>query len=1280
MIHHFKRATRHLIFWSLILAAIALSAVRVVLTSVESYKANLETRISLLVGTPVKLGSIGTHMRGISPELVLKDIHFDPILATEKPSLQLQEIRLGMNLGEFLLNRDILSSAWVTVVGAKLSIYRKPDGEFAVEGLRAGKGPPLWLLQGQQYQVLHSQITWQDKQKQAASLVLEDVNLEVMNNGDRHQIRMLATPPETLADSLSLVLDVEGSIDKSDEIKGKGFIAANNVKLPGLLAGYLPYDLQISSGITDVKAWGLWHQGALADVTADVKLRQAVFSRKDKGVFHINGLDTLVSWHDKANQWRVDVARFLLETSEDGNKTSKKWPDAIVSLAAEPSSEKALKNLKLYAKQLDLAEAARLTQFFALTTLEQIHKLNQAQVSGLIRNFSLYAEPANNGFALAGWFDSINVEPVQSMPGITNLSGQIKGSEKMGKVELASEDLLYKSPQLFSKPLLLTHLKGILAWQQTDEQWIVSSQSIMLDCPAFDSENRMRIEIPKTEGKPFIDLQMAFESNDLSQVGAYLPTQIMQDKLKAWLTTSFLRGKVKKGDLLFYGKPSDFPFKDGTGVFEAKLDVENVELKYHPEWPKISGIKGEVAFDKDNILGKFNQGMTEKAVINKAEMSISGLGSDELLTIKGEGQAEINQGLSILQHSPLANQVTPLLAGLSLQGSTNADLELSIPLRPGHEMKVDGKAQLNNSQLTVNRLNLKVNNVNGDIKFNKQGVYGEKIKATALGRPIQVDITQAEQNTLVDVSGKAKVRDIENLFDWTGSQPAAGESNYLLQLQIPKIVGDNNPLAITVNSTLEGVELNLPGTLAKSKAQKKPSTLTVQLGNEQVMPIDLDYNNELKAAISLNAQERKIVSGHILIGNGTAKQTKIAGLKLEVSREQLPLQEWLAMGAGASQQAGKQAINLNEIYVHSQSAFWNKTRLGGFDLTLKRNPSHWVGEIESSVAKGKFQFPLETSGINPVILDMEMLNLSALKHLKMQEGGSTNSDFKPLLNINSKKTLWQSQNLGHLVVETQRNPKGIDIKRLELLGDDQKLFMTGNWREAGIKSITHINGKLEIKKADELFDKLNITRDLTSASGVIDFKLNWNAAPWQLSMPALQGTMDVRLKEGRILSIEPGFGRVLGILAVAQWIKRLQLDFTDIYEEGLAFNSIKGHFDLLNGVAATKGLVIDAVPAKITIMGDTNLVNQTLDQVIKVVPKSLDALPIAGTIVSRVAAMVGKTLTGEDQEGFFFGTQYMVKGNWNDIKISSQRENDGLFQKTWKSITDFPWDEEQNKK
>ncbi|MEQ1545736.1 YhdP family protein [Methyloglobulus sp.] len=1280
MIHHIKRATRHLIFWSLLIVAITLSGVRLVLMGVDSYKSTLETRISALVGVPVKLGSLRAKMRGVSPELVLKEINIAPIIATEKPSIQLKEIRLGINLGELLLSRDMLSSSWVTLVGAKLSVIRKQDGQITVEGLRAGNGQPLWLLQGRKYEVLQSHLTWQDQQKGGSTLVLDAVNLAIMNDSDHHRINMLTKLPEKYGDELKVAVDFEGSVDKPADIKGTVFVQGKNVKLHELASTYLPFEIRMTAGSTDFKVWGQWQQAQLISVAGDAQLRQVAFSRSGRGNFYINHLDTQFNGLTKDQQWLVDINRFLLESGGENKKLDKKWPDAIVSFAVEKGTNTGFQKLKMVAKQLDLAEFSKLLHFFAPLTGEQAQLLTQAQARGTLKDFSLYAEPQLKNFAIAGWFDSLSIEPLLTLPKIENISGKVKGSDKLGKVELASQNIHINLPQLFNKAVFFSQINGILAWQQAEDQWVLSSQAIGLNCPAFQSENRFLVRIPKNEEKPFIDLQIAFNSDDLSQVAAYLPTQIMKEKLKTWLSNAFVGGKLTKGDLLFYGKPKDFPFTDGTGVFEAKLDIDEVEIKFHPEWQPISGINGVLTIEKNSIQGLFNRGQIGKVDINKAEMLISDLGVDELLTIKGEGQGDINQILNVLQQSPQASRVNPVTAHTTIQGTAKATLDLTIPLRPGHEIKVDGNAKLNDAQLTVNRLALKIDKINGNLKFNKQGIYGDGIQAFTLGHPIKVNIMQADQQTLINVGGKVKVGDLENLFDWPKLQQVEGAGEYQFQLQIPSTDIENNPMQISVKSTLEGVALRLPGSLMKTKEQQKPTSLTFSLSDELALPIEFNYNNELKAAISLNSKERKINSGHILIGVGEARQRLASGIKLEINRDQLPLQEWLGIAA-TQQQTISSSLDISEIKIHSVSAMWKKTRLGAFDLALKRSQNFWAGEVDSTIANGKFQLPADLKGANAISFDMEMLNLSAIKQFSFQNAPATvSAGLKPLLNIHSKKTLWQSENLGELTLETVRKQQGMIIKRLELDGENEKLVMTGDWKDNGVTSTTHLAGRLNMKRADQLFDKLNITKDLTDTSGVIDFKLNWNAAPWQMSLPDLRGDMDVSLKNGRILSIDPGFGRVLGILAVAQWIKRLQLDFSDIYEEGLTYNSIKGHFDLLNGKATTKNLIIDAIPAKITILGDTDLVKQTVDHVIKVVPKSLDAVPIAGTIVGRVAAMVGKTLTGKDQEGFFFGTEYLVKGDWQDVKISSLHENDGLFQKTWNSITDFPWNEEEQQK
>ena len=170
MIHHIKRATRHLIFWSLIASAIGLTVVRLLLLGIDSYKADLSTRVSEFVGAPVSIGRIRANMRGYNPELVLKDIEIlssYPKLqpGNEKPAIQLKEIRLGINLLDVLIDRDRLASAWVTLVGVKLTVKRKQDGSIAIVGLKASDDQPLWLLQGGKYEVLQSQVTWQDEKR-----------------------------------------------------------------------------------------------------------------------------------------------------------------------------------------------------------------------------------------------------------------------------------------------------------------------------------------------------------------------------------------------------------------------------------------------------------------------------------------------------------------------------------------------------------------------------------------------------------------------------------------------------------------------------------------------------------------------------------------------------------------------------------------------------------------------------------------------------------------------------------------------------------------------------------------------------------------------------------------------------------------------------------------------------------------------------------------------------------------------------------------------------------
>ncbi|MGZ8189851.1 MAG: YhdP family protein [Methylococcaceae bacterium] len=1277
MIHHIKRATRHLIFWSLIASAVSLTGVRLLLSGIENYKADLAFRISEAVGAPVIIGHLGAKMHGFSPELVLKNIAVASVVTNAPPSVQFKEIRLGFNLFNMLVGKALLPSSRVTLVGTKLSVTRKQDGSFAIVGLKAGDEQPLWLLQGGSYEVLQSEITWQDEKRKGRAIKFESVDLAIINDAQRHKINVIIKLPEKYGDGLTVAMDLRGNVFEPSSIDGAVYFEGKNLKLPKWVTVDLPLALNIGSGTADFKIWGGLQHSQLVSMNGEVQLQGMKIFHQDNDVFPIEQLETNFHWRFDGNQWRLDVGKFLLETAN--GRSIKKWPEAVFSVAGFANNGNFFHKIALFAEQVDLHEASSLVQFFSPLPDEQRHILAQTQLKGSLEKFSLFANLDEKTIAVNGKFSGLSIVPFAKIPGIDNLTGQIQGSEKAGVLRLATDGASIIAPDIFREAFIINSLKGKINWLQTEADWNLSSPMLELNLRGFQSKSRLKLTLPKTNDLPFLDMQSAFSSDDIIQLKHYLPVKVMKPADVAWFDRAYLGGRITKGGMLYAAKLGVFPSTFEEGVFEALFDVDQLDLAYTPNWPQINNLAGEVEILQSAMVCEIHQGQSNDLNITHATVTNPALGKSKLLMVKGEFEGAIANVFKFLQQTPLNSAVGFLVDAVVPQGDTQVALDLTLPLAPGIMPKVNGTAQLKQAKLNVLPLDLWINKIEGDLKFTEQGVYSDTIQASALGRPIKVNIKKADhQQTFVNITGSAEVDELQQQFKIPGSELAKGVMNYELKLGLPY---PDRPSELVVQSDLAGVALNLPGFLAKTKNQQKPLSLTFGLGDEKLLPVAVNYNDSLKAAVKLDLAGQRLHSGHILVGPGKAEQTPETGLTLEINQEPLDLHDWLGLSIMQNNISDDGAANdIRQIKIHSQNAQWKNTSLGAFDLILKPDASHWAGTINSVFATGKILIPQMLKSTEKITFNMASVDLSALKQLKSQSnmhGAATEPELKPaampLLSVTSDKTLWGEVDLGRLTLETERIVDGLAFKQLELTGTEQEFKLSGDWKVNGQRSETRLKGRLKMPRAGKLLAQLDISKELMETSGDVDFSLNWLAAPYQFSLADLQGQVDINFNDGRLLSVEPGVGRVLGILAMEQWVKRLQLDFRDVYQEGLTFNNIKGHFDLLNGIATTNNLVVDAIPAKITLTGDTNFVNRTVDQVVNVAPKSADAVPIAGTIMGKMTTLITRTMTGKDHDGFFFGSQYRVKGKWDNLVIIPLHENDGLFQKTWNGITDFSW-------
>jgi uncharacterized protein YhdP len=347
---------------------------------------------------------------------------------------------------------------------------------------------------------------------------------------------------------------------------------------------------------------------------------------------------------------------------------------------------------------------------------------------------------------------------------------------------------------------------------------------------------------------------------------------------------------------------------------------------------------------------------------------------------------------------------------------------------------------------------------------------------------------------------------------------------------------------------------------------------------------------------------------------------------------------------------------------------WQNTNLETISLQFSKSKNLWQGNFTSVFAAGHASIPNVFTSASTVDLDLDFLDLSSLSQISSDhEQQAVDFNFQPQLKANSKKLLWQNKNLGALTLATVTNEHGARIKKFEVSDKAHKLTFQGRWSNRRDKLRTQIKGELAVDDMGDLLNRLEISKEMQGSKSLLNFELEWPGAPYQFNLAKVKGKIDAKLQKGSLIGIEPGIGRILGAFNLAEWKRRISLDFSDVVAEGFAYNGIEGLFYLSDGSIETNNLTINGVSAKIEIAGRTGLVAQDFDHIINVTPKTTAVIPIAGTI----AGLVVKTITGSHPDSLT-SIQYEVKGSWEQPEVIRIRDNDGVLRKAWSGITGLP--------
>ncbi|WP_319019521.1 AsmA-like C-terminal region-containing protein, partial [Xanthomonas sacchari] len=260
----------------------------------------------------------------------------------------------------------------------------------------------------------------------------------------------------------------------------------------------------------------------------------------------------------------------------------------------------------------------------------------------------------------------------------------------------------------------------------------------------------------------------------------------------------------------------------------------------------------------------------------------------------------------------------------------------------------------------------------------------------------------------------------------------------------------------------------------------------------------------------------------------------------------------------------------------------------------------------------------------------------------------------PALALDVDDLRFGAMTLGAASLRTRKLADGMQVDQLHLRSDKQKIDISGDWRGKGATARTQLNASVDSRDLGELMQNLDFGGQVRGGEGQLTLSAAWPGTPSGLQLATVQGQLDVAARNGQLLELNPGAGRVLGLLSVAQLPRRLMFDFRDFFSKGFAFNRIDGQIRFGDGLARSDNLVIDGPAAEIKVRGEADLRAQQFDQTIDVNPKSGNLLTVVGAVAGGpVGAAVGaaaNAVLGKPL-GNIGARTYRVTGPWKDPKV-----------------------------
>lgn len=1271
------RACLWLVVTLLVALAIAVTTLRVALPNLNKYQSEIEQWVNQHSGFEFSIQDVSGFWRNTHPSIALKGVHAnlaqaeDVTFSVETVEVEFDLVQSAIQMrpvvADLVMNGMYLDIRSIDLFAARNSADTEKQNTDS-SGRVIKELDNLLLKTLVDVTAKDSSLLYRTVSDEERQLDIE--TLKWQNSGKHHLAEGVVSIKDANLNSLSVSANfIDGG--SLTDVTGQFYVSAENISVKPWLTRYMQAESGIETGNVSLNSWLTLKNSKPVDAYVEVLPSELAWNEDgyhelmvESGTFKLTPTDL---------GWQVNGHSLNLRTDDHA------WPELDVAFNWQKGP------WQLNVSELDIAALTPLIKLLpdSESSNELIDKLSPG---GLVEDIRVSMGSDIESLRYSANFSELAMEQWELLPGFSQVSGSVFGSTTEAKASINVIDDVFPYGEVFQAPLNIKQGQVDIVWQQDENGWRLWSDKVTAATPDLQVLGAFRLDFPN-DASPYLSFYGEADAYNVGETWRYLPTLALGQDLTDYLSTAIQAGRSNSVKLLWHGELAQFPYSNNNGIFQIWVGLEDVKFSFDTAWPLITDLQLDLLFENDAMHLDSRSAQLMDVTADRITGRIPYLGEGGHIEIEAKATATGNAVRDYMTASPLVDSVGAALTALQVSGDVYSEFQLDIPFDSSREPRAWGYADLKGNHVQIEAPPMVLENTTGRIEFDNDVVTATGLSAELLTQGISVDFTGQNDGpgyaVGIDVLGDWDVKPLEPYIgeQWLSrlSGHAPWQSNIDIQL---------NDIGFTyqldLKSDLTYLASDYPYPLSKSTLEKGTARLQAS-GNQESITARLQLpNTKYQTEIDITGEVPVLTATNLVLGRGGFKISPVVGHHALIRTDEFNLDDWLEVVMEPVKPSTAVLSKMNTPTIPAPTRITLESKeltLGGIawndvEFSARKNKLAWQMQVSSQEVEGDINYlaPYDLT----VSLDRLHLFVPGWSEKKsedqllqrMDEDSPLISeldrkvhDAMPNLTLMIKDFWLQGYKVGKVDVELQRKDDRIEWNKIQVRSGNNKADLNGWWALSDTKSHSALNVDVEGENNSELMERFGITSGIQKAPFAMKAQLEWDGSPWGIKIDTLDGKVETELGKG-IISDVSGAARLLGLFSLDSIIRKMQLDFSDVFDKGMAFNSITGTGEFQNGIFLTNDLRMDAVAGEMKIKGIANLNSRLVDAEVNFTPDITSGIPVltAFAVTPQTALYVlAITTVISPVVEVFTQVNYSVKGPLDSPTVSELSRSKGEF-------------------